>query len=68
MGTCKDCKHWGKEISQKDKPNLQRECLSFKVGDCPDDDGLKDQYEEFYGIETGPDFGCVHFQSLSSTP
>ena len=64
---CKNCRWWSEKDSAGYTPTGPfRECTSPKLGDrdsVPRDgeDLLRYQYGEGGGIETGPEFGCVHF-------
>lgn len=63
MNTCKDCKFWGSIIESE--RNNKKHCGHEKVscGSSKDSDSLDagcDGYD--YGIETGPDFGCIHWK------
>ena len=73
MGTCKDCQFWGEsdslglQVGNLDNlHNTHRQCMCDKLGECGEvekgSDTLVYQYNEGGGIDTGPDFGCVHFQ------
>ena len=59
MNTCKDCRHWESHGVE----DMQRKCNHPKVGgrQAEDMDGA-DEREGYYGIYTGPDFGCVHWE------
>jgi hypothetical protein len=71
---CKNCIHWGKnEPYRNGKPRFGGECDSEKFvydgmdtyyNKEPDEDML--QYGDFEGysadFDTGPEFGCIHFE------
>lgn len=68
VGRCKDCDCWGPNVAWGEPRGTEtmRICNSDKLGesmDVPSDtiDGLQYQYDEGGVIQTGPEFGCVHF-------
>lgn len=56
-GTCKACRWWPSKI-------LRGHCLHPRMTDAFDEyrDGASD-VEGCLGIDTGPDFGCIHYES-----
>ena len=69
MNTCKDCKHWSVGEDYVTGATVGS-CGSEKFidantgGRCPKD-GLRYWDHESYscGFETGPDFGCIHWEA-----
>jgi hypothetical protein len=63
VAKCKDCKSWDAP-DVKDREPFRGHCKSPKVGGAlgEDDDGAMDN-EAYGGIDTGPDFGCVHWEA-----
>jgi len=69
MNTCKDCKYWDQNPVEYSIPSgtTHRECT------CPKIDGKADRGEDsvqvwgedatYVNIATGPDFGCIHWES-----
>ncbi len=70
MNTCKTCKFWVSSwrgpipVSRETRPNVGScDCPKLKQGygksiDHADEVVIED--DEGWGIETGPDFGCIH--------
>jgi hypothetical protein len=60
VARCKDCKWWGSKAWIGPGRN---HCDHPKVanGNGEDADGAMDS-EEYGGIDTGPEFGCVHWE------
>jgi hypothetical protein len=61
---CKNCIFWGEPVEGAN----YRKCSSPKIvrgyGDVDvPDDGANVEDDEGWGIMTGPDFGCIHFES-----
>lgn len=69
MNTCDVCKHWElDEDKYISKSILTGECKNNKFvydRDCPID-GLRYWDYEGYsaGFETGPKFGCIHWEKI----
>lgn len=76
MNTCKDCKHWAGSwrycnSKQESRPRCgscscpklrQGYEYGFEEGGCaPDECAI--ETDEGWGIETGPDFGCIHWEA-----
>jgi hypothetical protein len=60
FGYCRDCKWWGKDYdSTCERVDIDRKgTAEFSIFSRADDDqGLEAR------LTTGPDFGCVHFES-----
>ena len=70
---CKNCKYWGKNRSSI--PDAE---VRLKSCSCPamhygyhlkdedvKDDGVRVEEDEGWGMATGPDFGCVHFEQFN---
>lgn len=65
MKTCKTCKYWGNVVEKQTK---QCYCYHPKIG--RHDTFGKDQVSlenrgTATGIQTGPDFGCVHYEPIA---
>lgn len=62
---CKTCKWWGEVQTNHDTQTQYAKCLCPKLDHRlggNGSDGAVDA-EEYGGIYTGPDFGCVHHES-----
>lgn len=64
FGFCEDCKWWGKDYASTcervdiDMRQIRKGTAEFSIFSRADDDqGLEAR------LITGPDFGCVHFES-----
>jgi hypothetical protein len=67
---CKNCKHWGNELGDNGRLKM---CDSTKhiyaitaadydINRTPDDGALI-EYDEGWGMLSGPEFGCVNFEA-----
>ena len=71
---CKDCKHWGNNQGYNDdKDNRLKSCScpAMHYGYHVDTEEVKDNHvhiedDEGWGMTTGPDFGCIHFEPNTS--
>lgn len=65
MNTCDTCKWWQTtEIDGRVYPigGSHKYCHNEKLKACDEEDGLNDNADTFYGLTTGPRFGCVHHE------
>lgn len=70
IGTCKDCRWWSSKIRDAEFPNL-RYCLMTRQNDPACNNAfyayyLDDGDEQDAYLETGPDFGCIHFEDKNT--
>ena len=70
MGTCKHCKHWGDDKSCKKVEYKTIECIGWIQEDSGAQEGdmiIGLSGPDLYGADatlyTGPDFGCINFES-----
>ena len=67
MKTCKTCKHWT-EVPAEYYARFDRECVSQKFTEGSPNEGEADcltySYYEGGRFYPGPDFGCVHHESV----
>lgn len=66
MNTCKNCKWWSTKIpinvtTKKPMPELPRYCCHPNTNREGVKDGMISD-DGYGGVETGPDFGCIHFE------
>ena len=67
MKLCRTCRHWGKDRGiSEDAGRRMKSCSApnIKYGYCVDpaaapDNGALVEDDEGWGMETGPEFGCV---------
>ena len=69
MNTCDTCKWWSDEcdvikgLTQAVTKGEHKFCNNEKVySGCDLLDGLSDNADVFYGLTTGPKFGCIHHE------
>lgn len=71
LGRCKDCKWWSADDAASrsfacEPIGVMRICEHPKLGDpstvTNDADALRYEHDEGGMIETGPEFGCIHFE------
>lgn len=63
MSTCKECRWW---IGYPKEGSPLRSCMMpklLKMPTPPPSDGALPGYMPEFGIDTGPDFGCIHFET-----
>ena len=63
---CNACKWWGEHGGTED----EKRCMHRKLAPIQSEsisDGACDD-EQYGGIITGPDFGCIHWESESRRP
>jgi hypothetical protein len=64
MNTCDTCKHWARESAWGGDFRGIGICDHPKLTEgVPDEDGLAYQYTEGGAIQTGPKFGCIHWEA-----
>jgi hypothetical protein len=61
-GTCKDCKFWREPPTWQQPRWTQGSCQNLGEGA----DEMTDA-EGWGGVDTGPDFGCIHFEQKQDT-
>lgn len=60
IGTCKECKWWGDSLSEECD---HRQCMSGNfTGNLYDEKRTKEGLSYYHGVQTGPDFGCIHWE------
>ena len=68
-GRCKDCRYWqitDRHWTKVEKNTCRAPAMLFGYGFEPHevpDDGVLIEDDEGWGWLTGPDFGCVHWES-----
>lgn len=67
MNLCKTCKWWGKEHGSRGNPHLRscgnpKHIMDYGSSERVPDDGIIIEIDEGWGMEVGPDFGCVNHE------
>jgi hypothetical protein len=68
METCKTCKHWGRRVERFDGMRLKScDAPLIRYGyhvseDEVTDNGALVEDDEGWGMVTGPEFGCLHWE------
>lgn len=70
MNTCSTCKWWRESYRHETKKSTFKgcDCPKLKQGygntseDCASDEAIIED-DEGWGIQTGPDFGCIHHEA-----
>jgi hypothetical protein len=65
VNTCKTCKHWEKQDHLEE---IVRVCLLSKSDWKMDDPKQFLDAEQYGGVLTGPDFGCILHEPLNENP
>ena len=70
---CRSCRHWGNSrngLSDNDQRLRSCDCPKLEYGyhrelDVVPNDGAAIEDDEGWGMLTGPDFGCIHWEVKS---